>query len=203
MICKAVLVAASLCVLSFCSCATHRATINSYTDPNFNAGARSLAIFPIRNARLAPSEAQQLNRMISQELTRRRPSLKLVSPAEVVRLLNEKGLAEDWANFLEDYSSSGVPNVETLQRIGEAVRVDVIYQAEIVNVFQQDGQYGGNKGRTRVTVRATMLDTKRGTLVWEATSDGIRGTATTMESAPPIYECIELALQKILSTLPM
>jgi hypothetical protein len=141
--------------------------------------------------------------MISQELTRRRPSLKLVSPAEVVRQLNDKGLAKDWADFLEDFTSSGVPNVGTLQRIGEAVEVDVIYQAEIVNVFQQDGQYGGNRGMTRVTVRATMLDTQQGTLVWEATSDGIRGTATTVESAPPIYECVELALQKILSTLPM
>jgi len=39
--------------------------------------------------------------------------------------------------------------------------------------------------------------------LWEASSDGIKGTPTTLESAPPIIEAVDLAVDKILSNLPL
>jgi len=184
-------------------CATNKATINTYVDPNFSQGeVQEIAVFPIRNTRLAPSESQQINRKISQSIKRKNSSIEIMSSAEATRILNENDLSDDWAQFLDDYATSGIPNSNILAEIGSTLEVDAILQGAIVNITQEDGQYGGNKGTTRVTVRFSMLDTNEGNLIWESSSDGIKGTATTVGSAPPIIEVVNLAVDKILNSLP-
>ena len=186
------------------ACASSHATINSYVDPSFGRGSlHSVAIFPIRNARLAPAEAQQINRGISMAVHARNADLRLMSAPEAIAILNDSGLASPWAVFLDNYVASGVPDATILRRIGQALSVDAILQGEIVNVFQQDGRYGGNRGTTRVTVRMTILDVRKGTLLWQASSDGQLGTATTLSSAPPIIEAVELAVHRLLDALPL
>ena len=137
-------------------------------------------------------------------INRQNPEIELVSSVTAVARLNEHQLASDWAIFLDNYVSSGVPDASLLGEIGAAIGVDAIIQGEILNVFQQDGAEG-QKGITRVTVRFTMLDVNNGKLAWEATSDGRRETALggDMFHAPPIIEAIELAVDKLLSTLPL
>lgn len=195
--------ASRLSVLIVVSCAVQKATINTYVDPNYQSGRiNRIAVFPIRNARLAPSEAQEINRKISMGLKQRNPQIQIVSSAEAIRVLNDHDLADDWAVFLDNYLTSGVPDSKILREIGHALVVDAILQGEIVNILQEDGHYGRNKGTTRVTVRFTMLDVERGKLVWESSSDGIRTTATTVEPAPPIIDAVNLAVDKILASLP-
>jgi len=186
------------------SCAVSKATLNSYVDPNIsNENILQLAIFPIRNAKFAPSEAQQINRKISMVINQKNSQIKIMSSNEAINKLNEFNLANVWAVFLDNYSSSGVPDKNVLLEVGDKLVIDAIIQGEIVNVFQQDGAYGINKGTTRVTVRFSMLSTRSGKLLWEASSDGIKGTPTTLESAPPIIEAVDLAVDKILSNLPL
>ena len=99
-------------VLAVAGCATAKATINTFVDPTFDGSSvRSLAIFPIINARLAPSEGQQVNRRIGQALRQRDPTLRLMGSAEAISRLNDHDLAEEWAYFLTNYVSSGVPDV--------------------------------------------------------------------------------------------
>lgn len=188
----------------FTSCAVSKATLNSYVDPNINnEKITRLAVFPIRNAKFAPSEAQQINRKISMSIAQKNSQIEIMSSNEAINKLNDSNLANTWAVFLDNYSSSGVPDKNVLTEVGDALGIDAIIQGEIVNVFQQDGAYGSNKGTTRVTVRFSMLSTKSGKLLWEASSDGIKGTPTTLESAPPIIEAVDLAVDKILSNLPL
>jgi hypothetical protein len=194
-----------LATLGWAGCATHTATINSYVDPTYRSGQfQSIAVFPIRNTRMAPSEAQQINRRVSVFINRRDPEIRLVSSVEAVNRLNESGLANAWAVFLENYVSSGVPDANVLAQIGAAVGADAIIQGEILDVFQQDGA-DEQKAITRVTVRFTMLDCQGGKMVWEATSDGRRETAIAgnMFHAPPIIEAIHLAVDKVLESLPL
>jgi hypothetical protein len=96
-------------------CATRQATINAFVDPSFSTGqVRSLAVFPVRNARLAPSESQEINRRVSMAIRQRSPRTEILSAVEAVRILNEKGLASEWTRFLDNYTSSGVPDAPAL-----------------------------------------------------------------------------------------
>src|SRR6185437_6233426 len=126
-------------------------------------------------------------------------SIRIMSSVEAVNVLNQHALADSWAAFLANYVSSGVPDANTLHTIGAALGVDAIIQGEVVNVYQRDGAFGRQKGQTRVTVRFTMLDCRDGKAVWEASSDGVKGTATTMGEAPPIIDAVKLAMEKILN----
>ncbi len=201
---RGLLPAIILTTVASAGCATSRATINSYVDPNYTRGSiESIAVFPIRNARFAPSEAQQINRRISTVIHTKNQAIRIMSSTEAVNILNEHGLADDWAVFLDNYVASGVPDANALRDIGAALGIDAIMQGEIVNVFQQDGTFGGNKGQTRVTVRFTMLDCRNGRMLWEASSDGVKTTATTLDKAPAIIDAVQLAMDKILDNLPL
>lgn len=184
-------------------CSISKATLNQFVDPSFGPGSiSSVAVFPIRNTRLAPSEAQQINRKISQAIHEQSPGLEIMSSAEATRRLNSAGLVDTWADFIDDYVTSGIPDATDLRKIGRALGVDAIMQGEIVSLQQRDGAYGYSRGSTRVTVRFSMLGTQDAKLLWEASSDGIRSTATTMDTAPPVIEAITLAVDKICANLP-
>jgi hypothetical protein len=175
-----------------------------YIDPNYGAGQiQSVAVFPMRNANFAPSEARQINRKISTFINQQNPEIEIFGAAESIEKLNEADMADEWARFLDNYTSSGVPNVNSLKMFGDILGVDAIIQGEVVNIFQQDGRYGSNKGTTRVTIRFSMLGTTSGKVLWEASSDGISGTVTTVESAPPLIDAVNLAMDKILKNMPL
>ena len=189
--------------LGVSACATSKATLNSYVDPNFDAtSVESVALLPSRNPSLAPSEARQITRSVAQGIHQRSPNVRILGPTEAAQALNDAGLADTWAVYLSNYAASGIPDAEVLRLVGDVLDVDVIVQGELVDVYQVDGVYGGNKGQTRVTVRFTMLDCQLGRLMWEASSDGIKTTATTLDGAPPIIEAVELAVDKLISSMP-
>jgi len=183
-----------------------KATINTYSDPSFDKNTITrLAIFPMRNTKLAPGEAREINRKITQGIQRSAPNIDIMSADTATKKLNEADLTEEWAKFLSDYNSSGIPNTKMLFKIGDTLNVDGIMQGVIVNIQQRDGSpgyYYSQRGQTRVTVRYSILGVDSGKLLWEATSDGIRETASAMEEAPPIIEAIILAQEKIVANLP-
>jgi hypothetical protein len=184
-------------------CATSSSSINTYIDPDYNgANIQRLAIFPIKSTYLTPSESQQLHRDLSQAINKKKPSLVILGSAEANDILNKKVLTDKWALFLDNFVGSEIPNAGVLKEIGDTLGVDAIIQCEIVNVQQTNGVYGGNKGTTRVTLRYSIMGVRSGKLLWQASSDGLCTTGTTVEYAPPIIEAVKRAHDKILSTLP-
>jgi hypothetical protein len=188
-------------VLVLVGCVTSTATIDSYTDPNFSAvNIKSMTVFPLRNARLAPSEALQINREITQAINKKNPANKIIGSSEAVEILNSKGLAEQWAKFQENYATSGIPDAGILREVGAALGVDMILQGELVNIFQRDGD-GWTYATTRVTIHYAAMDVAVNKTVWDATSDGIARKSVSSE-APPIIDAGRLAQNKILEVLP-
>lgn len=194
----------ALLAIATVGCSTWKATINSYTDPAYKAGdLKKIAVFPIRNAKFAPADAQELDRKVVLEVRRRNTIIEMLGPSEAVKAINDKGLANEWAVFLGNYVSSGIPDANFLKQIGKALGVDSILQGEIVRVHAEDGDGWMRHGNTRVTVRYTMLSTATGKMLWEASSDGIRRNAGASGEAPPIIEAVDLAITKILEVLPL
>ncbi len=146
-------------------CAVQRATLKTFVEPSIQpASIRVVAIFPMRNARLLPDESRELNRGIVQAFHKQNPNVRLVGPEESTTLLNEAGLTEKYSDFLRDYATSGIPNVTTLKKIGNALEVDAILQGEVFDIRQIDGAYGITRGKTSVTVRYVLLSTRYGNI---------------------------------------
>jgi len=185
-------------------CATKRVTLKTFVEPSVRPESiRSVAIFPMRNVRLLPDESRELNRGVSQAFHQQSPNVRIVVPTESTALLNQAGLTEKYSDFLRDYAVSGIPNVTTLKEIGKALNVDAILQGEVFDIYQIDGEFGVTDGKTSVTVRYALLSTRDGTVLWEATSNAKKTRGDfTLQSAPPLYEVISLAQNKILTALP-
>jgi uncharacterized iron-regulated membrane protein len=184
-------------------CAQKGANINSFTDPTFAPGGiRSLAIFPIINASVAPAEGQSINQTIGPRILAKNPGLVIVSPSEAINRLNAAGQATVWAEFLDAYTSSGIPNSAALRQVGTTVGSDSILQGSVSTAVQQDGIYGVRFGGALVTVQFSLFDSRSGKLLWQASSEGRSMTATTVEAAPPMAEAVTLAVEKLIGAMP-
>lgn len=202
---SSILLPVILSTVSFFSsgCASYSASIDTRLDPVFaRTSIQRLVVLPIRSSRLPLTDAQQLDRDFLQTVRKRRPSIVIISSADAVRALHEKGLAHEWTRFLHDWNAGGIPDAGLLRTIGQTLGVDAIIQGEISNIEKTDGVYRTSKATTRATVRYAMLGVQSGTLLWEASSIGLLTTVTTLESAPPIMDVVQMAHQKVLETLP-
>jgi hypothetical protein len=178
-------------------------SINSYVEPTYNQGSiNSLAMFPVRNAMLAPSEARLLNKDLSLEIQRKNPSLRIVAASQSLRLISEAGLASDWSNFVEDYYTSGIPDRVVLRKIEDALNVDAVFQGQLFNVAQVDAVPFGPHAYSRISIGFSILETKTAKTIWEASSDGSYTQPVKM-SAPPIKKVLDLAMKKIKANMPV
>ena len=191
-------------LLLFTGCSISKGTINSYIEPTYSQGSiKRLAVFSVRNARFAPSEARQINKQIIQALVAKNPNLEIVSPSEALRKINDSDLAHKWADFVEDYYTSGIANKSILADVARSLNVDGVLQGQLVNVRQADGNNWNIKGNTRITISFSIVETHTAKTVWEATSDGIKGNATVSSPAPPIADALALAIEKITANIPL
>jgi hypothetical protein len=183
-------------------CATNKGTINTFYEPSYNVGSvKTLAVPTIRNARLAPSESQQIGRSVNKAIAQKNPSITLVSANKFANLINDLGLVDDYSDFIEDYVTSGIANREFLEQLRNN-NIDAIMLSELSNSYQQDGAYGRNKAQTRITLSFTIMNTHTNDVIWTASSDGIKGSATTVAEAPALIEAINLAVKKIEQSVP-
>lgn len=196
----------SLIIVLFIGCSVKRGTINSYIEPTYNSGAiKSIAMFPIRNAKFAPSEARQINKVLSQAMHKKNPNITIVAPSKALRLINESGLASEWANFVSDYYTSGIADRKVLSKFAKALNVDAIFQGQMFNIVQADAS-DFVSSTTRVSVSFSIVETKTAKVIWEATSDGIRKEDKGLfdgGEAVPIKEALDLAIDKIKENIPL
>ena len=206
----------SVCLLIsaiFAGCAASSDNLNSYVDPSLDISLmHKIALFPMENSEFAHSEIRIIDRKVTDAIHSRIPDVEIKNSYEAVNLLNTFNLAVLWSNFLDNYNSSGVPNKKDLILLGDKLEIDAIIFGEIINIHQVDGRdvlyavedvHGGNEGMTKVTVKYKMLSTRRGKLLWESSSNGIKKTRELEVSAPPVIDAVKLAVDKIFSNLPM
>lgn len=188
--------------LILAGCAINKGTINSFYEPSYQVGSvKSLAVPSVRNARLAPSESQKIGRAVNQAISNKNPNVKLISANDFSNLLNDNKLVNNYADFIEDYVTSGIANREFLEKLKQ-FEIDAIMISELSNLQQKDGAYGQHAGQTRITLTYTMIDTRTNDVIWTASADGIKGTASTIGEAPPLVEAINLAVEKVKAAVP-
>jgi hypothetical protein len=186
------------------ACAAKTARISGYYSPTFDfSRVNSIAILPLRNAGIAPRESRLINGWLMDGLEQKNPNAMLMNPIEAMQALGDAGLADAVGAFVANYLSTGFLEPDLLTEIGETLAVDAVVQGELVTVHQEDGGgWGGHKGESRATIRFSMFACEFGELVWDVSSEGVRGNPSVWERAPPLIQPIILAMNKIVGSLP-
>ncbi|HIT96117.1 MAG TPA: hypothetical protein IAC45_03525 [Candidatus Aphodousia faecavium] len=191
--------------LSLFGCAMQKATINSYVEPTYNAGSiKTVAVFPLRNASMAPAEANSINTEIVKALSQKSPTTLILSPAESQRRINDAGVVTQWSRFIEDFSTAGLINKAYLSDIANALKADAVMQGFISQIYQKDGmQFGDGIGVTRVSIRYAIIDLRNAKIIWEAHSTGRSQTGSFgFHVAPEVSEALEPTIEKLTENIP-
>jgi hypothetical protein len=177
--------------------------LQSSVDPSLRANAvKSIAVFPIRNIRLSPDEQREVNKGMVIGFQTSNPRLTILGPGEAVTQLNAANLAETYSEFLRNYSQSAIPDVNALNKVGNSLHIDAILQGDTFDIVQYDG-HSNLYGNTSLTVRYTLLGTKTGDILWQATARVKEMSKKPNIPAPTLYQTMQKGQEKILSQLPI
>ena len=176
------------------------ASLDSYVDPSYSAkDIRRVVVLPMTNAGITPGQAQELSRSFAQDMLRTNPNLEIMGAGEAIDKINAANLADEWAVFLRNYNTSGIPNTNIVKRIGAVLGVDAIIQGSVLSVSQKDSN-GFDYPMTRVNVRYGAINAKTGAMLWEISSEG--SIQPYSYTAAPVIDAVRLAHGKILSSIP-
>ena len=176
------------------------ASLDSYVDPSYSAkDIRRVVVLPMTNAGITPGQAQELSRSFAQGMLRTNPNLEIMGAGEAIDKINAANLADEWAVFLRNYYTSGIPNTNIVKRIGAVLGVDAIIQGSVLSVSQKDSN-GFDYPMTRVNVRYGAINAKTGAMLWEISSEG--SIQPYSYTAAPVIDAVRLAHGKILSSIP-
>lgn len=193
--------AALVAFMALVGCAT-KGFVKSFVDPGYvQGGITSIAVFPVRNAGRAPAEAREVNIALSRALLAKNSSLRVVSSADCVRLINDAGLAQDWNRFVDGLLAGGIPDRPALERIGAALGVNAIMQAQVASVVQADGDGFTTVATTRATLTCAVYEVATAKLIWEAAADGIKRKGR--RAAPPVSDAIDSAMKLVVQNVPV
>ena len=180
--------------------ACETASLDSYVDPSYSAKEiRKVVVLPMTNAGITPGQAQELSRSFAQGMLRTNPNIEIMGAGEAIDKINAANLADEWAVFLRNYNTSGIPNTNIVKRIGAVLGVDAIIQGSVLSVSQKDSN-GYDYPMTRVNVRYGAINAKTGALLWEISSEGAMQPYSY--TAAPVIDAVRLAHGKILSSIP-
>lgn len=188
-------------VLFSLGCVQTRATLKTYIDPSIQTSAvQSVAVFSMRNTAFSPGETLEMDRAITQGFAQKNPGVKIIGSAEASRMINDANLTSEFSLFLEDFERSGIANTKMLNKI-KNLGADAILQGRLSEISQIDKNIKlGIRAKTTVTVRYTLLSTSNGNILWEGTSNGVKRTYKRF--APPIYELVTKAQEKVIGSIP-
>lgn len=190
----------SLCLLGLTACNYSSASVDSYVDPSYDAKIiRRVVVLPMTNAGISPGQAQELSRSFAQGLKRHNPHLEIMGAGEAIDKINAAGLADEWATFLRNYNTSGIPNTSTAKRIGDILGVDAIIQGSILSLSQRDSN-GYDYPRTRVNLRYGAINARTGAMLWEISAEG--SILANSYTAAPIIDAARIANDKVIGSIP-
>jgi len=186
-------------------CAVKDARIDSFVEPTYQVGdIKSVAIFPVQNASIAPNAANKINISIVRAMQTKSPNVELISPAEASRRINDAGIVSQWRMFIEDFSTAGLVNKRYLEAIAKALGTDAVMQGFIGRISQKDGMRPGDGiGITRVSVSYAIIDLRNAKIIWQSNATGRYQTGSFgFHVAPEVSETIDVALKKLTDNMP-
>jgi hypothetical protein len=158
-----------------------------------------------------PSDPRELYRiildeMLLNELQKRHPSFQLVTPGDVLKRFNDKGLAAAYEKFTWGFTRTGFDD-DLLKRFGEALgcRYLLISQA-VVTEYKSEASYTlvwtfGRKSTLRaVKISSQLWDTRSGSQIWEGSGVGYN-RLSLYEGAPLLEDMAGQAVDRLLDAI--
>jgi hypothetical protein len=138
-----------------------------------------------------------------------RPTMPLVPLHQSLSMINQKGLASDYADLLSNYEKTGILHRQTLEKIGTALGARYLFLPTLVdyneNTFTRISIIGVRFVQTRTTTVKTMLqiwDSVSGEIVWQGTAQATMAGEDIREKPILFEDVARLAWDELVEKLP-
>ena len=170
-------------------------TTSTPIPPSFNLAAleqHSIALFgAVTSAPLQGNEVA-LSSLLEQIFEKVRPNWKVMSPQELVKRINRKGLAEEYARMRVDYERTNILEGGSLRKIANGIGVRYVFQPRLIALSQTLIDRWSFLDVRLVQTRSSIMrvslqlwDAETGEMVWASMAE------TTMQneavSQDPVY----------------
>ena len=186
--------AAAVCLLAGCTLLyvtdTH---ITGTPKPQSFGVAEGVAalglVAPVGLQGFAPLLSNALNTALEEA----RPPIRVISFQETINLLNDRGLAVDYADLVSGFTRSGILDRERLGRIGAALNCRYVllpglaeFDHQVIDRFEAMGLKVVRNRVITLRVWLQLWDTKTGHDLWESAGEVTAVTAllTARRTAP-------------------
>ncbi|MGD9975086.1 MAG: hypothetical protein AB7S77_18655 [Desulfatirhabdiaceae bacterium] len=147
-----------------------------------------------------------LNEMLLDNLQKRNLSQQMVTPGDVLKRINDRGLSPAYEKFIQDFPRIGL-NGDQIKKFGEALgcRYLLISQG-VVTEYKSEASYTlvwsfGRKSTLRtVKISSQIWDTRDGSHIWEGSGVGYN-QLSLYEGAPLLEEMADQAVNRLLDAM--
>jgi hypothetical protein len=152
--------------------------------------------------------SHQVSRSLFNTLEQARPTLKVISPLDMLSQINREGLAAEYAAMVSQYLQSGILDRMALEKVSKALNARYVFQPSMAAFAQSvSGRFsifGLRLIQTRVsTLRLSVQiwDARSGEIVWEATGEATLAGEDVREYRIPFEEIASLLWWRMLRDL--
>ena len=136
--------------------------------------------------------AHQVSRSLSSALDQRPTLITALPVHEALNRINRGELGEEYAAMVADYVRTGILNRAGLQKIGQAIHTNYVFQPSLASFNQSmSGRFsffGLRVLQTRVTMSLQLWDTRTGEIVWESSGEATLAGEDVREFRIPFDE---------------
>ncbi|MBE9547743.1 MAG: hypothetical protein IMF10_09680 [Proteobacteria bacterium] len=147
-----------------------------------------------------------LSEILLSKIQTRRPSLRLISPTDALKRLNDEGLTDAYRKFSSDFPKVGFDDV-LLKNFGKALNCRYLFIGQAVVTESKSEasitfvwSFGRKSVLRSVKISGQIWDTFTGRQVWEGFGVGYN-TLSAYEKAPLIEEIANQAVDSLLKNI--
>lgn len=194
-------------MIPFLGCA---ASINPHStvtyDETGSTTIDSVAILPVTAGEGLEGFRRQTADSVRTALQQAHPNLTVLDDGTSLERLNKAGLAQQYADMVEDYRTTGVLDGETLKNMGDAIGAPYLLAVRVSYAEKSETGYNALTGistteHQNVGLFAHLWSPEAGDVVWEADA-GAEVSAGDFERTRELNEIIAEACTALANRFP-
>lgn len=188
------------------------ASINPYSNVTYEdpggVSVDSVAILPVVAGQGLEGFRRLTADSVEAKLGRQDPTLRIIPADSSLSRLNEAGLASQYHEMVDAYTSTGVLDQKVLRDMADAVGTNLLLHTSVSYGSETDVNYGGEYVGAYETeaqdigLFAHLWSASKGDVVWESKS-GARSVAGYMETSRGVEEILNAATQALVDAFPL
>jgi hypothetical protein len=205
--------AVCLSLLGLCGCAgpfkQAQFLVNeSFRAPDFHLAGSRVGFITLSSANRS-EDRSIVTDLLGKILQEKRGEIEVLPLSQSLSLINRAGMAKEYNEAIREYQTSGILDKKIITSLGELLNVHYLLHLNLIYFDQYTstrfsllGLRAIDSQSAKMRLFVQILQTDQGTIVWEASGEGIITREEFRAKPISFHEIARLACQRLAEKLP-